>query len=127
MDSKPSGRGNEHRLRPCPATPNCVSSLAEDQRHHLPPIPCSGSVEVTIEQLQSVLSGMPRMRIVEADGNYLRAEATSLLFRFVDDVEFVVDAEAGLIHFRSASRIGHSDLGTNRARMERIRRELQGS
>jgi uncharacterized protein (DUF1499 family) len=127
MSDEQTRHASRHRLRPCPASPNCVSSLAEDKRHHLPPIPCCGTIEETIEQIRLVLVNMPRIRIVELDGNYLRAEATSLLFRFVDDVEFIVDAEAGMIHFRSASRIGYSDLGANRARMMRIRRELQGS
>jgi uncharacterized protein (DUF1499 family) len=54
-------------------------------------------------------------------GNYLHVEMRSLMFRFVDDVEFSLAASAGLIHVRSASRVGYSDFGVNRKRVERIR------
>jgi uncharacterized protein (DUF1499 family) len=64
---------------------------------------------------------LPRTRLVEEDESYLHYEFTSLLLRFVDDVEFVFDDEAKIIHFRSASRTGYSDLGVNRARMEQVR------
>jgi len=59
---------------------------------------------------------------VSDDGRHIRAEATSCLFRFVDDVDLVVDEAAGVIHMRSASRTGYSDLGANRKRLEAIRR-----
>jgi uncharacterized protein (DUF1499 family) len=68
---------------------------------------------------------MPRTRVVSEEANYLHAEFTSRLFRFVDDVEFHVDENAGLIQFRSASRAGRNDFGVNRARMEQIRAALR--
>jgi uncharacterized protein (DUF1499 family) len=74
-----------------------------------------------------VIGAVPRLKIVTESGDYLHAEATSLIFRFVDDVEFFVDREAKVIHFRSASRVGHSDLGVNRARMENIREAFQAA
>jgi uncharacterized protein (DUF1499 family) len=67
---------------------------------------------------------MPRMRIVEEQPGYLRVESSSRLIGFVDDVEFLVDAEHHVVHVRSASRMGYSDLGVNRQRVEDIRRQL---
>lgn len=63
--------------------------------------------------------------ITEETEDTLHAEATSLVFRFVDDVDAILNAETGLIHIRSASRVGYSDLGVNRRRMEKLRLALQ--
>ena len=59
------------------------------------------------------------------DDRTLTAEYRSLIFRFIDDVDFLLDEKEGVIHFRSASRVGYSDLGANRKRMERIRKAFQ--
>jgi uncharacterized protein (DUF1499 family) len=64
---------------------------------------------------------LPRTKVVSSGADYLKAEARSAVFRFVDDVEFRLDAETGLIHVRSASRVGYSDLGANRKRVEALR------
>jgi uncharacterized protein (DUF1499 family) len=112
-------------LSPCPDSPNCVSSRADDAGHRTEPIPFKGSPDGAVAQLKAAIQNIPRMQIVSEAGDYLHAEATSLLFRFVDDVEFLVDREAKVIHVRSASRVGHSDLGANRARVERIRQEFR--
>lgn len=114
------------RLAPCPASPNCVSTQAEDAEHRMAPMAFSGTLAETKARLKSVLAAMPRMRIVTEQDNYLHVEATSRLFRFVDDVEFQLDEDARAIHFRSASRVGRSDLGANRARMEYIRASFEG-
>ncbi len=63
-----------------------------------------------------------RVSIISEQADYLHAEARSLLFRFVDDIEFSLQAEKGLIQVRSAARTGYSDFGVNRRRIERIRR-----
>jgi len=76
--------------------------------------------------LKTVIAGLPRTRLVEEDETYLHYEFTSLLLRFVDDVEFLFDDEAKAIHFRSASRTGYGDLGVNRRRMEDIRSRIEG-
>jgi len=65
-----------------------------------------------------------RTRIVDSSDDYLRAEARSRLLRFVDDLELALDAEAGLLAVRSASRLGYSDRGVNRRRVETLRRQL---
>jgi len=69
---------------------------------------------------------MPRTRIVKEEGGYLHAEVRSFLFRFVDDIEFLIDTEQSLIHVRSASRTGHSDFGVNRRRVEHVRKAFAG-
>lgn len=112
------------RLAPCPRSPNCVSSRAaeEDERHFMEPIPLGVSSERARQILLEVLRSRPRTEILTAEEAYLHATETSALLRFVDDIELEIDDEAGEIHFRSASRVGYSDLGANRKRMDEIRR-----
>jgi uncharacterized protein (DUF1499 family) len=112
------------RLRPCPDSPNCVCSQAEDAAHRVEPLAFTGPPEQAWQRLRAVLAGMTGVTVTEATDTYLRAEAVTVFWRFVDDVEFVLDAPAGVIHCRSASRLGHSDLGVNRRRIEQIRATL---
>ena len=77
----------------------------------------AANINDTIRCLETTIKKMPRMKIVVSRGNYLRAEATSMLFRFVDDIEFLIDPELKTVRFRSASRAGKYDLGANRKRM----------
>lgn len=84
-----------------------------------------GDATEAMRRLREVIEAIPRARIVSQDTHYLHAECTSRLFRFVDDVEFLIDDERKEIHFRSASRAGHSDLGVNRRRMEAITSAFQ--
>jgi len=122
MTVRPTNLGvTNGKLAPCPDSPNCVSTQADDVVHRIEPLTFQGSAADAIQRLKSIIARQPRMKIVAESGNYLHVEATSLLFRFVDDVEFYVDETAGVIHFRSASRVGYSDLGANRARMEKLR------
>jgi uncharacterized protein (DUF1499 family) len=89
------------------------------------PIAFAGSIGDTLEKIkQTVTESFPNARLIEQHDAYLRFEFTSLVFRFVDDVEFFVDDKSQQIHFRSASRVGHSDLGANRRRMTKISQEL---
>jgi uncharacterized protein (DUF1499 family) len=113
------------RLSACPDSPNCVSSQSTDQRHAMAPLRYEGTVEKAMERLIEAVSGMKRARIVVTEGRYLHAEFTSALFRFVDDVEFLLDDGTKTIHVRSASRVGYSDLGVNRKRVEEIRSRFQ--
>lgn len=126
--TRPSTIGmKEGRLSPCPQSPNCVSTQADDDAHRIDPLKYSGTKEQAKQRLVQVITSMPRARITTDEGDYIHAEFTSFLFRFVDDVEFFFDDSAGLIHFRSASRVGYSDLGVNRKRMEEIRGRFEGS
>jgi uncharacterized protein (DUF1499 family) len=108
-------------LGSCPTSPNCVSTQAQDEGHSIIPFRYRKSRAEAKEVLKEVIRSLPRMQLVEEDETYLHYEATSLLLRFVDDVEFLLDDEAKTIHFRSASRIGYGDLGVNRKRMEQVR------
>ena len=126
-NSKPNGKIGlqaDGTLAACPDSPNCVSSFVEDEVHGMEPISFEGSSSECFELVKRVLAEMPRMRVVEEDENYLHATATTLLMRYVDDVEFTFDAQKKLLHFRSASRIGYSDLGANRKRMELFRQKF---
>ncbi len=113
-------------LEPCPDSPNCVSSLEEDRSRWVAPFDCPDSGRATLRRLRQILASMSRVRIVETDDTYVRAEFTSLVLRFVDDLELLLDTDAGLIHVRSASRVGSWDLGANRRRVEDLRRRLGG-
>jgi uncharacterized protein (DUF1499 family) len=110
------------RLAPCPDSPNCVCSQAEDDAHRMDPILFRGDADAAWSRLKAALAKQPRTTVVEEEGDYLHAEAASFLFRFVDDVEFLIDRDQKAIHFRSASRAGRGDLGVNRQRMEAIRK-----
>jgi uncharacterized protein (DUF1499 family) len=109
-------------LAPCPSTPNCVSSQATDPRHRIEPLPYTGSPAEALARLAGIVGLLPRATVIARSDGYLHADFTSLLFRFVDDVEFLVDDRAKVIHVRSASQMGYSDLGVNRTRIEEIRR-----
>jgi carboxymethylenebutenolidase len=109
------------RLAACPSNPNCVSSLAADDVHRVAPFPFAGTAAAAIGRLTGIVRSLPRTSVVAATDTYLYAEFTSAVFRFVDDVEFFADEPAGVIQVRSASRVGSSDLGVNRKRIEIIR------
>ncbi|MCI5136132.1 MAG: DUF1499 domain-containing protein [Candidatus Electrothrix sp. AW2] len=112
----------DNRLSPCPKSPNCVSSLAgEDKDHAIAPLTYSEPFTEARQRLLDTIRSMKRSTIITADERYIHAELRSRLFRFVDDVEFYFDDQASIIHVRSASRVGHSDLGVNRKRVEEIR------
>ena len=112
---------NPRTLGSCPTSPNCVSTQAQDESHAIAPFLYRKSRAEAKEALKEVIRSLPRTKLVEEDESYLHYEFTSLLIRFVDDVEFLFDDEAKTIHFRSASRTGYGDLGVNRKRMEQVR------
>ena len=115
------------RLAECPDSPNCVSTQADREHQRMDAIPLAIDAAEAVSVLKRILLAMPRSQIVTADEHYLHAEFTSRLFRFVDDVEFFIDGEQRAIHFRSASRVGHSDLGVNRQRMQTIVKQFQAA
>ena len=112
------------QLHGCPDSPNCVSSQcpATDTTHAIAPLEFADDWSAARERLIAVIHQLPRTRIIVAEENYLHVEFRSLIFRFVDDVEFLQDPSGGKIQVRSASRVGYSDLGANRQRIEQIRR-----
>ena len=120
---KPTNLGVvDGRLADCPSSPNCVATQAGDADHRMEPIPFTGSPDEAMQRINDLVAEMPRTRIVTVEDSYLHAEFRSAFFRFVDDVEFLIDPERHIIHFRSASRVGHSDFGVNRRRMQQIRK-----
>ena len=109
----------------CPGSPNCVSSRpGEDAVHGIAPFAFSGDPAVALERLKQVAVAEGG-RLVRAKGGYVHLEFRSRVFRFVDDVEFLLGSEPGRIEVRSASRSGHSDLGVNRRRVERLRTRFE--
>ncbi|MEW6076287.1 MAG: DUF1499 domain-containing protein [Thermodesulfobacteriota bacterium] len=114
------------RLTPCPDTPNCVNSQAPDDRHFVAPISYSCTREEARQRLLQIAKTTSRTRLLAEEADYVRVEYTSLIFRFVDDVEFYFPEEP-VIHVRSASRLGYSDMGANRRRVERIRELFSGT
>ncbi|MCL4867458.1 MAG: DUF1499 domain-containing protein [Anaerolineae bacterium] len=117
----PAGLGVQHgRLTPCPNVPNCVSTLAEAPPQAMLPWPMPGDAAAAQSRLLILIEEQPRTRVITITPTYLHVEFRSLVWGFVDDVEFYLDEPAGVIHFRSASRLGSGDMGVNRARMERL-------
>ena len=114
-----------NRLTPCPSSPNCVSSLSEDRRHAIEPLQYTGSRDEARERLVGILDKQAAARVTINETDYIHAEFHSQIFRFVDDVEFLFSDEEKIIHVKSASRIGYSDLGANRKRVEWIRRVFE--
>ena len=110
-------------LAPCPSSPNCVCSN-DSGGAAIAPFTITGDADAAWRTLREVLEAEPRMEIVAADARYLHAVATTRILRFKDDLEFLLDRDAGTIGVRSASRVGYSDLGANRRRVESLRAAL---
>ncbi|TLM65770.1 MAG: DUF1499 domain-containing protein [Deltaproteobacteria bacterium] len=110
-------------LTACPSSPNCVSSFAADERHGIAALAFRDDAEAAFSRLERVLRTRDDTRIVEKREGYLRVELRTTLF--VDDGEFLLDRERQAIQVRSASRVGYSDLGKNRRRLEEIRRGFE--
>lgn len=116
------------RLKPPSPTPNSVSSQADLWPGHpqqayarIAPLALHGPPEAALARLQQLLRAQPDAQVVQAAPGYLRVEFTTPWLKFVDDAEFWADPAAGVIHVRSASRLGQRDLGVNRARIEALR------
>ncbi len=116
------------KLPRCKRTPNCVSSQADpsDSEHYIAPIRFKGSAVEAMAAIRKSVESMDRSTIVRHEANYVYAEFRTKLMRFVDDVEFTFDEKAGVLHVRSASRIGRRDFGVNRTRVEEIRSRVEG-
>jgi uncharacterized protein (DUF1499 family) len=115
----------KYKLPPCQDTPNCVSSQATDKKHYIAPFKISGDPALAWKELRNAIDKHARMFITHETDISLHAEATSLVLHFVDDIDAILDVESGLIHVRSASRMGHSDFGVNRKRLEELRIQLR--
>ena len=117
---RPTNLGvKDGRLAPCKPSPNCVSSQADstDREHYIAPLAFRGSMQA----LRRAVESMARASVISAERNYLYAEFRTRLMRYVDDVELYYDEKQGLVHVRSASRLGRRDFGVNRIRVEALR------
>jgi uncharacterized protein (DUF1499 family) len=109
-------------LSPCPSTPNCVSSLeTEEEKHRVEPLSWAGDLAQTKARLRKAIEAAGEATFVRETDTYWKVEFRSRFFRFVDDVEFWFDRERNVVDVRSASRVGYSDFGVNRKRIEKIR------
>ena len=89
------------------------------------PLQYAGSLSDARQKLIEVLKNTKRLILVKNEADYIQAEFRSLMFGFVDDVEFYFPPDEKIIHVRSASRTGYYDFGVNRRRVERLRNELE--
>lgn len=120
--SRPSNLGvHDGQLKPAPSSPNCVNSQSASGYSKIAPLVFTGDGRAALSRLNALLATTPNAKIVDAQVNYLYAEFSTRFLGFVDDVEFYLDEKAGVIHVRSASRLGRKDFGVNRKRIERIR------
>lgn len=116
----PDTRLIDGRFRPCPGTPNCVSSESPDGNARIAPLRFEGAPEAAWEKVREAITESGGHIVDERDG-YLHATFASRVFRFVDDLEIRMEAAQRVIHVRSASRVGKSDFGVNRERVEAVR------
>jgi uncharacterized protein (DUF1499 family) len=113
------------KLAACPGSPNCVSSQMADTGHFIAPLAFRDDPNVAFARVKEILKHRNDTTTIEEGRGYIRVEFRTRLF--VDDGEFLLDPEQRAIHVRSASRLGYSDLGKNRSRMEEIRYVFSGS
>ena len=111
---------SDPQLKPCPESPNCVSTQTQQQSKQMDPIPFALDIKEIVKIIKSVVEGLPNTRLEKESDHYLHYTFKSKIFRFIDDVEFLIDAEQKFIHFRSASRTGYSDMGVNKKRMTEL-------
>ncbi len=109
------------KLQPCPPSPNCVCSEYPDTTHSIEPLAFSGDADEAWTRLISILNGQPRTTIPAQTADYIEARFRTRILRFEDVVEFRLDRAAKLIQVRSASKVGYSDFGLNRRRIETLR------
>jgi uncharacterized protein (DUF1499 family) len=115
------------KLSPCPASPNCVCSDCDSPRHRIAPFILAAPAQQAWQAVREQVTALPRTRIISASDNYLHAECRSAVFGFVDDMEWHLRPEEGIIAVRSAARLGYYDFGVNRKRIEALRSALQAS
>ena len=121
----------EGRLKLPSSSPNSVTSQAALYPDHpmrasaqIAPLALKGDGPATLAAIKAIVEGMPGAVVVRSEPDYLYAQFTSRLMKFVDDTEFWFDPAVGVIQVRSASRVGQGDLGVNRARIEAVRQQL---
>ncbi len=115
------------KFYPCPNTPNCVSTQAKGKEHKIEPFQYSGTLSEAKEKVEEIINSLKRSKIITNKEDYIHVVFRTAIFRFIDDVEFLFDDSEKVIHFRSRARLGYSDMGVNRKRMENIREMYKDS
>ena len=112
------------QLTDCPSSPNCVASQTEKADHSIDPFEYKGEKEMAFIKLKKVIASLKGMTLVTENDNYLHVECKSTVMGFVDDLEFYLPdtPDEKTIQVRSASRLGYSDFGVNRKRVEQFRK-----
>ncbi|WP_264982835.1 DUF1499 domain-containing protein [Pseudodesulfovibrio portus] len=113
----------DHRLSDCPDSKNCVSSQTTRKVNFIEPLPMQGTVAEVVQRLREAIEDMGGA-VVETNGGYIRAEFSSSFWRFTDDLECLYSEKDGLVHVRSASRVGYFDFNANRNRLEILGRKV---
>jgi uncharacterized protein (DUF1499 family) len=122
MTNHDENRLPDGQLQACPNSPNCVCSEHEDREHWIEPLGFSGEANAAWQRLTGIIRNYSRTKVVAETDDYLKARVRTRILRFEDVLEFRLDRAVNLIHVRSASKVGYSDLGTNRRRIEALRR-----
>ena len=118
------------QLEACPSSPNCVQSQDPQHKRYIAPIELkfnsetSEQIDAVWDSVKALVLALPRAEIIAEEPGYLHITVSSRVFKFVDDIEITLDADAGLVHLRSASRQGYYDFGVNRQRIEKLRQEI---
>lgn len=113
---------NNGRLAAMPDSPNAVSSQTKIAEKKVEPLPYLGDAAQSKAAVKAALAALGTATVVEENDNYIHAVDTTPKMRYHDDLEFFFDDGAKLVQFRSASRVGYSDMGLNRSRYDRLRK-----
>ena len=109
-------------LAPLPKSPNCVSSYAIDSEKYVEPLPFVGDFEASKAKLLEVMARYGEMEIISDKGTYMHIVFTTGKMKYHDDIELLFDLTLNKINYRSASRIGYSDMGLNKERYSEIKK-----
>lgn len=112
------------KLKPCPNSPNCVSSQSDSNSHKISPLSYQSSAKEALEKIKKTILAFPNSHLFKENDQYLHIVFKTRFLKFVDDVEILVDASEKVIHLRSASRTGYWDFGTNRRRIKQIKKKF---
>ena len=113
-----------NKLAECPDSPNCVSSQSEKESHFMTSWKYKDSMDLVYNEMIEFFKKKNDVKIIETRKNYIWLTFTIPVMGFVDDVEFYFPENEKVIHFRSASRVGYSDLGVNKNRMNQLKKDL---
>jgi len=113
------------KLYEMPNSPNAVSSQTDDEEKKVEPLSFRGDFEESKAKIVEIISTYKGTEIIKNEKNYIHVVFKTDGMGFKDDVEFYFDETTERIHFRSASRVGYSDMGLNRKRYEEIKSEYE--